>query len=191
MKEEKRRLFMLSLLSCLWIAFIFWHSTRTAVQSSAESGRILEFVRKILPFMTHTLLRKLGHMTEFTVLGALLALTARAAARYGQAARYAQAGDDTAGQARGIAGRLAAMTAGRRCWGVPFFIGLMTAVCDETIQLFVPGRSAEVRDVLIDAAGVLLGAALVRILIRRRDGQGQGAASASGRPADRKEKDYA
>ena len=72
---------------------------------------------------------------------------------------------------------------------MPFFIGLMTAVCDETIQLFVPGRSAEVRDVLIDAAGVLLGAALVRILTRRRDGRG--AASASGRPADRKEKDYA
>lgn len=34
--------------------------------------------------------------------------------------------------------------------------GLLTAILDETIQLFVSGRSGEVRDVLIDFSGILL-----------------------------------
>lgn len=35
--------------------------------------------------------------------------------------------------------------------------GLLTAVIDETVQLFVEGRSGELRDVLIDFSGVIIG----------------------------------
>ena len=37
----------------------------------------------------------------------------------------------------------------------PAFAGLLTALTDETLQLFSPGRSAHVTDVWIDFAGCL------------------------------------
>lgn len=52
------------------------------------------------------------------------------------------------------------------------FIGFLYACTDEFHQTFVPGRSGELRDILIDTFGVLLGALIItRILpslIRRR-----------------------
>lgn len=37
------------------------------------------------------------------------------------------------------------------------FVGIMVALCDETIQLFVPGRSGQLSDVWIDFGGYTLG----------------------------------
>ena len=141
MKKENRGFAVLCAFSVLWTLFIFWHSLQTADVSSAESGRILAFLRQFLPFLSHTFLRKMGHFTEFAVLGVLLALTLRA---------------------KGAPARVKALPTGLRCWGLPLGLGLLAALCDEGIQLFVPGRSAEVRDILIDVSGVLLGAAVVR-----------------------------
>lgn len=53
------------------------------------------------------------------------------------------------------------------------FSGLMTAVIDETIQLFSAGRSSQIGDVWIDFGGVAAGAALV-LLIKRIRGRFQG-----------------
>lgn len=39
--------------------------------------------------------------------------------------------------------------------------GLLTAILDETIQLFVNGRSGEIRDILIDFSGVLFGVLII------------------------------
>lgn len=44
--------------------------------------------------------------------------------------------------------------------------GLSVAVADEIIQFFTPGRGPQIRDVCIDFAGFLTGAAVVYILIR-------------------------
>ena len=51
----------------------------------------------------------------------------------------------------------------------PILGGVLTALTDETIQMFVPGRSSSVRDVWIDTAGVLAGllVALLLLLIVR------------------------
>ena len=46
---------------------------------------------------------------------------------------------------------------GGRALPWPPVCGLLTAVLDEGTQRFVPGRSGELRDVLIDGCGVLLG----------------------------------
>jgi VanZ family protein len=48
---------------------------------------------------------------------------------------------------------------------VSFGVGALNAVSDEIHQLFVPGRSSEVRDMLIDCVGVLFGI-LLMLLIR-------------------------
>ena len=42
------------------------------------------------------------------------------------------------------------------------------AISDEIHQLFVPGRSGEIRDVLIDTAGILLAALIVSVIIYLR-----------------------
>ena len=46
----------------------------------------------------------------------------------------------------------------------PAFAGLLTALTDETLQLFSPGRSAHVTDVWIDFAGCVSGVMLILIL---------------------------
>ncbi len=56
-------------------------------------------------------------------------------------------------------------------WSRTLFAGLLCALCDESIQLFVPGRSAQVSDLWVDFSGVLAAAAvwcLVRALKKRR-----------------------
>jgi VanZ family protein len=45
------------------------------------------------------------------------------------------------------------------------FVCLATAVIDEFIQYFSPGRSAEVRDVLLDFSGAFLGVLMVMLII--------------------------
>ena len=40
----------------------------------------------------------------------------------------------------------------------------LAALCDETIQLFVPGRSGQITDVWLDTAGYLAGALLTLLL---------------------------
>ena len=40
---------------------------------------------------------------------------------------------------------------------------------DETIQIFVPGRSGEITDVWLDLAGFLVGYGLARVITRKRE----------------------
>src|SRR5699024_616373 len=51
-------------------------------------------------------------------------------------------------------------------------ISLLYAVGDELHQLFIPGRSAEVRDVLIDVCGAAFGLLIIKLgmkILTRRD----------------------
>ncbi len=52
-------------------------------------------------------------------------------------------------------------------WLIVIIHGTITASIDETIQLFTPNRSGEVRDVLIDISGVIIGMILTQIWIKR------------------------
>ncbi len=47
---------------------------------------------------------------------------------------------------------------------MPIIAGVAVACIDETIQCFVPGRGPGVLDVLIDAAGVVLGVMLIWLI---------------------------
>lgn len=53
--------------------------------------------------------------------------------------------------------------------GIMWAAGTLYAVTDEVHQLLVPGRSCELRDICIDAAGVLTGVLLMAAL-RKRSG---------------------
>jgi VanZ family protein len=130
------------LYAVLWMCLIFWFSHQPASISSEMSGGILrglvEFIGKIISVsegqvaMLHKLIRKLAHLSIYTVLGLLLynALMATSnMSRY----RYFELGKRA------------------------FIIGMFYAMTDELHQLFVIGRSCEFRDVLIDSFGVLIG----------------------------------
>ena len=138
------QLILFLILDLLWICFIFSRSLKTAELSLMESGRILALVQKVLPFMTAFLIRKLGHFTEFLILGGLLFLS-------GSCWLKARGGN-------------------RRVFrfGLPLLAGLLTAVGDECIQLGVEGRSGELRDVLIDLGGVVCALLIGALLSGRK-----------------------
>ena len=49
-------------------------------------------------------------------------------------------------------------------WPAALLPGTLAALCDETIQLFVPGRSGQITDVWLDTAGSLTGALLTLLI---------------------------
>ena len=49
---------------------------------------------------------------------------------------------------------------------ISYAIGTLYAVTDEIHQLYVPGRSGQISDVLLDSSGVLLGCIIIFILYR-------------------------
>lgn len=114
--------------------FIGSNSLMPAGTSSAQSMQVLSFVQPILellhipPTVGHVLIRKAAHMSEFCLLGILwTALLLHARPLRLQSFLNA------------------------------FFACLATALIDETIQLFTPGRSSLVSDVWIDCAGASIG----------------------------------
>ena len=143
-------LLLLAILAAL--AFIWGNSLESAVESSLKSGRVRELIEPLLELLlgqgnvTDRMVRKLAHLTEFAVLGALLLLLTAAAFRV----------------------RLQSVL------NCQFFL-LLAALTDETIQLFT-GRGSQVRDVWLDFAGgtagllaMLLLLWLLRCLFRPRD----------------------
>jgi len=136
-------LFTLALIGC--IVFIFSNSMAVAEVSSVSSGRVLSLMRSVLRRLGHPALaarltdhivRKMAHFCEYMLEGFLLMLCTRVYSRH----------------------PFQHIT-------VPMLGGVLTALTDETIQLFSPGRSSQVTDVWIDSAGVLAGILIALILM--------------------------
>ena len=130
-----------------WVAFVWGHSLIQGPQSSLESGMVVTLLRPLFEAVGVTdvdlmafLVRKTAHFTEYAMLGVL---------------------------ARGLLGSL---HAGRGVRPLP--AGLLVALVpgvDECMQLFVPGRSGQVTDVLLDLSGVVVGALLAHLVYIMRD----------------------
>lgn len=139
-------------LTALMIAFVFIHSLLPATVSDQESEGVLDFIYNILTSIginaeiNNHIIRKLAHFTEFTALGMMLTSCAYSFNRF-KPYKYSVH---------------------------IFFAGLCTAVIDETIQLFVEGRSGQITDVLLDFSGIVTGTAImilfyiIYIRIRKR-----------------------
>ena len=124
-------------------ALLVWgNSMRTATQSAQQSGSVLMWMTPLLNALHlpaegfHTILRKLAHFSEYGLLVVLWAT------------------------------ELWLGTHPQKGLGSAIRLGfcLLTAFLDETIQLFVPGRSGEVRDIWIDTSGALLGILFVCLI---------------------------
>ncbi len=121
------------LLLCLCIAFIWHNSLEEAGLSGSRSIRITQAVNNWFSvgdslIITEAVIRKLAHFFEYALEGVLV--TAVAWAYELSLRRYA-------------------------CHVA--LLGVLTALIDETLQLFTEGRAASVGDVWIDFFGFLSG----------------------------------
>jgi VanZ family protein len=127
------------------IVFIFSNSMKVASVSSAASSRVLAFLRHLLIKLNHPhaaaaltdhIVRKLAHFCEYMLEGFCMMLCLRVYTRH---------------------------TVKHVSW--PILGSLLTAVCDETIQLFSDGRSSQITDVWIDFAGGMTGLFIAFLLL--------------------------
>jgi len=111
--------------------------------SSLESGfvfNIINLVSKLFGInssITEYFVRKMAHFTEYAILGILLISTKLSYLPYITTDIF-----------------------------IVLFFGLLVPVTDETIQLFIEGRSGQVTDILIDFSGVISGIIVSIILYK-------------------------
>ena len=137
------------ILVILWMALIFFLSHQPAIESNQLSSgiikRIYDIIKMIAPDIRldleslNHIIRKLAHFGVYMILGFLLAN----GLRYNKKSR--------------INAILLAL-----------LICILYAISDEIHQIFIPGRSGQVSDVLIDSLGGLVGIVLLDLLRRRK-----------------------
>jgi VanZ family protein len=131
----------------VWMGLIFVGSTD--VLSAEHTSRFLvPFLRWFDPRIspaalvaTQTLIRKLGHLTEYAILAAL----------FWRALRGTQWNSKES-----------------LLFVAAWVAGAIFAVSDEFHQSFVPSRTASAKDVLIDAGGALIGLTICVALASRK-----------------------
>lgn len=157
MKLRKVIFLILIITNCITI---FYFSNQVANTSSASSGRVVNFVMKVVPklrnmqeyekqYMANEVLqpivRKLAHFSIYTLLGFLTMNYALACKKENgtcykcEQCSHLQYKRD------------------RKIILYSWLFGTLYAVTDEIHQLFIQGRSCEFRDVCIDSLGVLTG----------------------------------
>jgi len=143
-----RVVFTCALIAC--IVFIFSNSMAVAAVSSGASGRVLAWMRIILRRLGHPglaerltmhFVRKLAHFCEYMLEGFLLMLCMRVYSRHPL-----------------------------RHISLPMLGSVLTALTDETIQLFSDGRSSQVVDVWLDFAGSMAGIVIALVLLLMCEG---------------------
>lgn len=125
-----------------FVAFIFWNSSQNGEKSDQQSGGALEVMQRLFgavgipfPFSEH-ILRKTAHFLEYCGLGVLLTLTVRFYSVLWVPRVF-----------------------------IPGFFCLLVPVCDEFLQTFIPGRSGQMSDVLLDFSGAVTGICLTSLVI--------------------------
>ena len=132
------------LLPLFWMAVIFMLSQQPASISSGQSGVFVEQLRHIAPSVDQQLLtflvRKGAHIFAYFVLGIL---TFNALWRVD----------------------LSKLKFNYPV-GLSIIVCALYAVSDEFHQLFVSGRSGELRDIMIDSCAAIVGVVIISIFVR-------------------------
>lgn len=138
MKMKKSTVAIAWLPVLVWMGVIFWFSHQPGDVSGASSGWIVDLISsgiaRMMPFIEfdedlfHFLFRKGAHFGVYAVLGVLCV-------RAFQISGYS----------------------GKRGLVYGWILATLYAGTDEFHQTFIPGRSGEVTDVIIDSAGAITG----------------------------------
>lgn len=132
---------LLTASTVLFICFIFSNSLKTGETSGQSSQMAQIFLMKIFEklqidiSLTEFVIRKVAHFTEFFVLGLLL-----------------------------IGNLWVYFPKWKECIFPFLFLALLVPVIDETLQIFTPGRSPMVTDILIDFGGAICGLIIFSIV---------------------------
>lgn len=131
----------------LWMALIFYLSHQPVVESNNLSTGITEVVadtlEKVKPDIKINLgrlnhiIRKNAHFFAYLILGVLV-----------------------------LNGLRSSGVGGFKAIALALIICVLYAISDEVHQLFVPGRGGQVRDVLIDSIGAVVGIGMYSLLKR-------------------------
>lgn len=136
-------------LLALWVCFIWGHSMVQGPASSSESGLVYELLMPVFDCfgiyerdVCTFVIRKTAHFSEYLVLGLIAVNFIKALKRQGDAAPNLK--------------------------NAILVVCALVPVLDETLQLFVPGRSGSPRDVAIDVCGLAVGTCLATVVVRYR-----------------------
>lgn len=133
----------------VWMALIFYLSHQPATESNEQSTGITEIIITTLENLVpnaeidirgfHHMVRKNAHFIAYFILGVLVINSLR------------------------VSG-----VRGYRSMVLALGICVLYAISDEVHQLFIPGRSGEVSDVLIDSAGASVGIDVYLVFCRMK-----------------------
>lgn len=143
---------LISLLLIFQMLFIFTMSSFGSDSSNAQSGQIIQVLRQVFPSLSsHTsgpdasvltfIVRKTAHFTEYAILGVLFYFFYR---------------------------QILPQKNGLRLFVLAILSSFLYACTDEIHQLFVPGRSGQFTDVLVDTLGAFCGCLLLLAIRRLR-----------------------
>lgn len=148
----KIRRLILPVLLIFQMCFIFIMSSFGHNSYDAQSNLFVDFIAQNFPHVRHSLennlislstliflVRKTAHFTEYAVLGALFYLNIMQHHKPNQPHKKIL---------------------------LPILFSFLYAITDEIHQIFVPGRSAQLRDVLIDTLGASFGAIITYLIIK-------------------------
>ena len=146
MKFENKKIITLILI-IIWMGIVFYFSNQVSEKSANLSGGLTRTILEVLgmlegktleeQYAIGTVIRKLAHYSIYALGGILILLHIN----------------------------LYKIKEKRKII-LGWVVGTLYAITDEIHQLFVPGRSGEIRDVFLDSLGVITGIAFLLIIFR-------------------------
>lgn len=167
---------------CIFIMSSFGHNS-----SDAQSNLFVDFIAQNFPHVRHGLennlislstliflVRKTAHFTEYTILGSLFFLNLRNRLKSDNplvkiskpqtTKTIAKKSPNT--QLTKTIAKKAPLNSVKYPLAMSIFLSFLYAITDELHQVFVPGRSAQFRDVLIDTLGASFGAIITYLIVK-------------------------
>lgn len=165
-----------------WVCFVWGHSLVPGVASDAESLSVVSRVSPLLGALgirgTHAMnhvVRKLGHFSEYLVLGIVASWALRPAWLHGSRVGERDAGrarpaekDCPAEKDRVVGGPSPTDSVAHAGTWATLAVCVLVPCVDETIQMFVPRRSGMLTDVCLDMVGCACGLLATRALCALR-----------------------
>lgn len=139
MKKKILLRIILLILIFIWMYIVFGFSKHTGETSSSLSSRIANFFTndENIVRIIEPIIRKIAHLSEYALGGFLI---------YGFLLTFE--------------------ISSKKQIIISILLGIIYAITDEVHQLFVPGRSGQVKDVYIDSLGVILGVCVLLFIVK-------------------------
>ena len=166
--------FFLPTLLVFQMLFIFTMSSFGHTSSDAQSNLFVDFIAQNFPHVRHGLknnlislstliflVQKTAHFTEYAILGGLFFLNLRSWLKSNTTLVKISKPQTTKTVAKKITLDLI-----KYSLFMSILFSFLYACTDEIHQIFVPGRSAQFRDVLIDTLGASFGAIITYLIIK-------------------------